>query len=141
MRLREVTILAVLAAASPASLAQSGGPYDLSWSTIDAGGDMEMTGGSFALSGSIGQFDAGPTINGRYGVEGGYWSVPMAGPSVGCNEADLAEPFGTLDFSDVIAFLSAFGAMENSADLAAPFGVFDFSDVIAFLTAFGAGCP
>ena len=29
----------------------------------------------------------------------------------------------------------------NSADLAPPFGQLDFSDVIAFLGAFGAGCP
>jgi len=59
----------------------------------------------------------------------------------GCNAADIAEPFGTLDFSDVIAFLGAFGASDASADLAEPFGVFDFSDVVAFLAAFGAGCP
>ena len=59
----------------------------------------------------------------------------------GCNEADLAEPFGSLDFSDVVAFLSAFGIMAPEADLAEPFGSFDFSDVVAFLAAFGAGCP
>jgi len=59
----------------------------------------------------------------------------------GCNAADLAEPFGALDFSDVIGFLTAFGAMQPAADLAPPAGVFDFSDVIAFLSAFGAGCP
>ncbi|MEZ6242697.1 MAG: VCBS repeat-containing protein [Phycisphaerales bacterium] len=59
----------------------------------------------------------------------------------GCNEADLAEPFGTLDFSDVIAFLTAFGTMGAPADLAEPFGTWDFSDVIAFLGAFGVGCP
>jgi len=141
MRLRLTIILAALAAAAPASLAQSGGPYDLSWSTIDAGGAMQMSGGAFTLSGSIGQFDAGPTINGQFGVEGGYWSVPMATPTMGCNDADLAEPFGMLDFSDVIAFLTAFGAMDAAADLAPPPGVFDFSDVISFLTAFGAGCP
>ena len=58
-----------------------------------------------------------------------------------CNPADLAEPFGTLDFSDVVAFLTAFGAMDAAADLAPPTGVFDFSDVVAFLGAFGAGCP
>ncbi len=59
----------------------------------------------------------------------------------GCNGADLAEPFGTLDFSDVIAFLSAFGAMGAPADLAEPFGAWDFSDVTAFLGLFGGGCP
>ncbi|MEZ6242337.1 MAG: GC-type dockerin domain-anchored protein [Phycisphaerales bacterium] len=55
--------------------------------------------------------------------------------------ADLAEPFGTLDFSDVVAFLVAFSGMDPAADLAAPFGQFDFSDVVAFLAAFGGGCP
>ncbi|MFI4896569.1 MAG: GC-type dockerin domain-anchored protein [Phycisphaerales bacterium JB059] len=55
--------------------------------------------------------------------------------------ADLAEPFGVLDFSDVTAFLAAFSAGEPEADLADPIGVFDFSDVTAFLGAFGAGCP
>lgn len=59
----------------------------------------------------------------------------------GCNDADLAEPFGALDFSDVVAFLGAFAAMDASADLAAPFGAWDFSDVVAFLGAFGGGCP
>jgi len=59
----------------------------------------------------------------------------------GCNEADLAVPFDVLDFNDVLAYLTAFGAMEAQADLADPAGVFDFNDVLAFLTAFGAGCP
>ncbi len=59
----------------------------------------------------------------------------------GCNPADLAEPFGQLNFDDVIAFLVAFGAQAPEADLAPPFGQWNFDDVIAFLTAFGAGCP
>jgi len=55
--------------------------------------------------------------------------------------ADLAPPCMTLDFTDVLAFLSAFAGEEPQADFAAPFAVFDFSDVLAFLQAFGAGCP
>lgn len=58
-----------------------------------------------------------------------------------CSPADLAEPFGVLDFSDIFAFLGSFVAMDPAVDLAEPFGVFDFSDVFAFLQAFGAGCP
>jgi hypothetical protein len=58
-----------------------------------------------------------------------------------CNAADLSEPEGVLDFGDVIAFLSAFGAGDPAADLGAPEGVFDFADVLVFLGAFGAGCP
>ncbi len=56
-------------------------------------------------------------------------------------EVDYAEPFGTLDFSDVIAFLTFFGSMNPAADLAAPFGTFDFSDVISFLSSFGNCFP
>ncbi|MEZ6241677.1 MAG: GC-type dockerin domain-anchored protein [Phycisphaerales bacterium] len=55
--------------------------------------------------------------------------------------ADLAEPMGQLDFSDVVAFLVAFSAMAPEADLAMPFGQWDFSDVVEFLTIFGSGCP
>lgn len=58
-----------------------------------------------------------------------------------CSAADLATPFGSLDFSDVLAYLLAFADSDQSADLAEPFGQFDFSDVLAFLTAFGSGCP
>ncbi len=58
-----------------------------------------------------------------------------------CNAGDLAAPFGALDFSDAVAFLSAFGTMDLVADLATPFGSLDFSDVTAFLVSFAAGCP
>ncbi len=67
-------------------------------------------------------------------------SGPAPQPS-GCNAADLAEPFDQLDFSDVVAFLTAFGTMGPDADIAAPIGQWDFSDVVAFLQAFGVGCP
>jgi len=67
--------------------------------------------------------------------------IPDTCESFGCNEADLAMPFGLLDFSDVVAFLTAFASMEPAADLADPFGTWDFSDVVAFLGSFSAGCP
>ncbi len=67
------------------------------------------------------------------------WTLSLRSPA--CSGADLALPSGLLDFSDVVAFLGAYGASEPSADLGPPFGVWDFSDVVAFLGAFGAGCP
>jgi hypothetical protein len=51
---------------------QSG--YDLSWYTIDGGGAMNVTGGSYSLSGSIGQPDAGSLDGGLYRLNGGFWS-------------------------------------------------------------------
>ena len=56
---------------SPA-LAQSGGPYELSWSTIDGGGGMSI-GGPYALTGTIGQPDAAYSAGGNYELLGGFW--------------------------------------------------------------------
>jgi hypothetical protein len=53
--------------------AQSGGQFDLSWSTIDGGGGTS-TGGQFTLSGTIGQPDAGVLSGGQFKLEGGFWS-------------------------------------------------------------------
>ena len=58
-----------------------------------------------------------------------------------CGPADLAEPFGVLDLTDISAFVTAFAGQASPADLAEPFGVFDLSDISAFVTDFQAGCP
>ena len=54
--------------------------------------------------------------------------------------ADFSAPYGSLDFFDVSAFLSAFNSMNPAADLSKK-GVFDFFDVSAFLQAYSTGCP
>lgn len=61
-------------------------------------------------------------------------------PSCPCNAADLATPFGVLNFFDVQAFLNLFAASDPAADFADD-GVIDFFDIQAFLQAFSAGCP
>lgn len=66
-----VVVLALLLAGGVA-LAQSGGPYDLSWNTSDGGGGT-MTGGSYSLSGTVGQADAGVMTGGSYSLTGGFW--------------------------------------------------------------------
>ncbi len=71
----------------------------------------------------------------------GSINIVAEGAAANCNAADLAEPLGALDFSDVITFLTLFAEGDPAADLALPTGAFDFSDVVAFLTAFAAGCP
>ncbi len=54
-------------------LAQSGGPFDLTWSTVDGGGATFSTAGSFSLGGTIGQPDAGGMAGGDYTLAGGFW--------------------------------------------------------------------
>lgn len=55
-------------------LAQSGGGYDLTWSTIDNGGG-ENSGSGYTLNGTIGQPDAGAAMmGGGFTLTGGFWS-------------------------------------------------------------------
>lgn len=55
-------------------LAQSGGGYEITAFTVDAGGG-ESCGGNFAIAGVIGQPDAGKMTGGSYTVEGGLSPV------------------------------------------------------------------
>jgi hypothetical protein len=56
------------------ALAQTGGGYSLTWSTIDSGGGSSA-GGAISISGTIGQPDAGPVLNGGpFSLLGGFWS-------------------------------------------------------------------
>lgn len=57
---------------------------------------------------------------------------------VGC-PADLAEPYGLLDLSDINAFASGFVAQQSLADLNGD-GLFDLSDIGDFVDGFVSGC-
>ncbi len=54
-----------------------GDQFAIDWYTIDGGGAMNCTGGSYTLGGSIGQPDAGPSTGpmtgGGFSLEGGFW--------------------------------------------------------------------
>lgn len=68
----------VLALGAPAR-AQTGGPYDLHWNTIDGGGGTNAAGGAYELSATIGQPDAGTLSGGAFVLSGGFWSVTLPG--------------------------------------------------------------
>lgn len=62
-------------------------------------------------------------------------------PFPGCNPADLAAPFGSLNFFDLATYLDLYNAQDPAADLATPTGVFNFFDLAAYLDFYNAGCP
>lgn len=104
------------------------------------GSANDLFGWDVALSGDT-------ALVGAYGADAGapntgalYVFNVSAGPT-GCNDADLAEPLGSLTFADISAFLVAFTGGDPAADLVAPAGQFTFADISAFLGAFTAGCP
>lgn len=125
--------VAALGAAAAPSLGQS--DFSIPWHTIDGGGGTS-SGGSFSLSGTIGQHDAGPVMSdGAFALTGGFWAGLAAGePCVGDFNGD-----GTVNTLDVISFLNAWAAGDSSADINDD-GTVNTLDVIAFLNAWAAGC-
>lgn len=67
-------------------------------------------------------------------------SFTFAATNPACSSADMAEPYGVLDFFDVAAFLGLFAAMEPGGDFNSD-GSFDFFDVAGYLGSFSEGCP
>lgn len=76
--------------------------YDLSWFTVDGGGDMFTTGGGFELSGTIGQADAGAVIlsGGNFELTGGFWAFVTPPSCAGDLNCD-----GQVSFGDINAFV------------------------------------
>jgi hypothetical protein len=106
--------------------AQSGGGYDLSWSTVDGGGGTSTNGG-YTLSGTIGQPDAGTMSNGPYTLVGGFWS---------------GTSFCLVDIEDLANFIQQW--LENGPDLAADLngdGKVDLEDYTVLSAYWMAVCP
>jgi hypothetical protein len=70
-----VLLVATVLALTLASVAgaQSGGGYDVTWSTVDGGGGRS-TGGAYTLEGTVGQADAGTQSGAGYALGGGFWA-------------------------------------------------------------------
>ncbi|HOT91482.1 MAG TPA: PKD domain-containing protein [Anaerolineae bacterium] len=75
-----VMTLIFLFCASAVVLAQSGGGYDLTWWTVDGGGGT-LSGGGYALGGTIGQPEPGPVLTGgSFALYSGFWAGGGAAP-------------------------------------------------------------
>jgi hypothetical protein len=79
---RTIGILLLLVCSAPA---QSSGPYTITQSVIAGGGTQNAGGGTFGLSGTVGQVAAGTeSSGGQYRLRGGFWAenplAPAAAP-------------------------------------------------------------
>ncbi len=69
--MRRIALLLLLGLGTGSLQAQS---YSIDWFRV-AGGGGTSTGGVYALSGTIGQADAGFLSGGNYTLEGGFWGI------------------------------------------------------------------
>ena len=115
--------------------------YDISWYTIDCGGGSSSR-GVFALSGTIGQHDAGVMSGGPFTLTGGFWSgAPKASCYADCDQSTGA---GVLDVFDFLCFQNSFVNAEPYAcdcDTSTGSGVCDVFDFLCFQNGFVSGCP
>lgn len=99
-------------------------------------GDVQCLGACFVPgTGACLQFDKATCD-----AVSGQWQGPGTTDCDSC-PADLAAPFGELNFFDVTAFIGAYNNQDSAADFAAPFGVYNFFDVAEYIAQFNQGCP
>lgn len=113
----------------------------IDWYTIDGGGGTS-SGGSFVVSGTIGQWDAGDAMTGgAFTVVGGFWAgaggqPPCIWQVAGC-PSDYDNSGGS-DGDDIIAFFADWDAGAQCADVDLSGGT-DSDDVILFFSRWDAG--
>ncbi len=138
---RAFPVALLVALGAPLAQAQ---PYAIAWSTIDGGGTMTASGGTYALSGTAGQPDAGVLAGGTYSVAGGFWGG--AGSGSGIFEADLSATLtdspdpviglGTVTYTIGVANAAGFDQANNLSVIQS------FTSIpgsLAFLSATGSG--
>jgi hypothetical protein len=96
----------VLTACAAAFMPFNRGAYDLAWHSMDGGGGVS-SGGIYALSGTIGQPDAGTTMTG-----GGYVLIGGFQPGLGSPEVGLPCP-ADFDGSNDVGVNDFFALLQN----------------------------
>jgi len=92
------------------ALGQAGAQYDLSWFSIDGGGEILAPGAGYHLSGTIGQPDVTlvPMSGNGYELAGGFWAVTLSEPAPIPGDFDGD---GDVDQSDLGVLLADYGCV------------------------------
>jgi hypothetical protein len=134
-------ILACMALLIPTRRAAAQPTYDLSWNTIDCGGETSEQ-GDYQVSGSIGQPDAAEMSGEGYDLSGGYWTSVDA---PGCGSADFNCDGDIGTDADIEAFFACLSGncpaspCPNTADFNADGDVGTDSDIEAFFRVLAGG--
>jgi len=103
-------------------------------------GTISVVGGVIEVTSSASVTDTFVVIDGVVTADVTTTATIVATAPIPTCPADVAAPFGALNFFDVSAFISAFVTQDPSGDFLVD-GVFNFFDVSAYIASFSAGCP
>ena len=129
----------IMIAISAAAQLVAPGPIDLTWSTIDSGGGTS-SGGTFTMSATIGQPEAGATMSGgAFTMAGGFWpgvTLPCAGDVTGG---------GVVNIDDLVMVITGWGACPSPCPPQCPADanndcLVNIDDLVLVITKWGA-CP
>ena len=141
-RMLQLFFWACVISSSITSIALASVGYEIKWSTIDGGGAMDSTGGTFTLSGTIGQVDAqSPPVmsGGAFEITGGFWPITQVCYCPGDLTGD-----GKKDGRDIQQFVACVmsGGNCSCADVDVANGV-NLADVPVFVNNLlgGSTCP
>lgn len=82
---------------------------NIDWSTTDGGGVLSSAGGTAVLSGTVGQFDAGPRMTGgTFELAGGFWPGAARGPIPGDCDSN-----GVVQLDDFACFTVCFTGLDG----------------------------
>jgi hypothetical protein len=133
-----ITLTAPLLAALFPAAARA--QFQIDWYTIDGGGGSSA-GGSFALTGTIGQPDAGAAAGGGFECGGGFWGGSLGSALCYANcDGSTAAP--VLNVNDFICFQQKYAAGDAYAncDNSTTVPILNINDFICFQQKFAAGC-
>ncbi len=116
--------------------------FDLTWNTVDGGGG-KSTGGTFEVTGTIGQPDASTAAmtGGNFSLSGGFW--PAAAPVIDTCPPDCAPPpngDGFVNVNDLLLVISSFGNCPGCPADINNDNVVNVIDLLAVIQNFGP-CP
>ena len=117
--------------------------FEIDWHSIDGGGEIFSTGGTFELGGTIGQADANAMVltGGGFELVGGFWAVAV--PTCGClSDLDNDGQRTGADVQGFVDCLTATGTNCACADVDGIFGL-TVDDIAAFVADLldGTDCP
>lgn len=139
-RSRMINLLAAIAAVATAAAAGAQ-TWTIPWNSIDCGGAMFATGGTFQLGSTIGQADAGTMSGGSWTLEGGFWAAATSTPATCPGDVNGDRQVNLTDLAILLAhFGTPSGQTRATGDLDAD-GDVDLSDLSQLLAHFGGVCP